>query len=82
MISLKNNEDQILAERAVAYNNCPRSDKTCSRRVREDFEPKLKEIKNQRILENSRPRQEERFLGQVKRDCKLYDRMERRTKTQ
>ena len=32
-------------------------------------------------LENSRHRQEQRPRGQVKRDCKRYDRMDRRTRT-
>ena len=81
MTSLKNEKDQIEAERQVAYNKCPRGDNACRRHVRETFAPPLTDIKNKETIENSRHRQEERTLGQVKRDCKLYDRMDKRTKS-
>ena len=80
MIALKNTRDQIQAEQQVALNNC-RNDKGCIEKVRATYRPKLDDIKNKETLENSRHRQEERTLGQVKRDCKLYEKMERRTKT-
>ena len=80
MTILKNARDQILAEQHVAYNNCPRGDNDCRRAVREKFAPRLAEVKNEETLENSRHRQEERKIGQFRRDCKLDERVERRSK--
>jgi hypothetical protein len=80
MTTLKNARDQLLAEQRVAQNNCPRGDNNCLRSVRESFAPKLAEVKNKETLENSYHSQVERKMGQMKRDCKLYDRIERRSK--
>ena len=82
MTGYKNERDQLLAEQRVAQNNCPRGDNNCLRSVRESFAPKLAEVRNKETLENSYHRQVDRKLGQIKRDCKLYGRMERRGKTQ
>ena len=81
MTALRNTRDQIQAEQQVALSKC-RNDSSCVKSVRETFRPRLDEIKSKETLENSRHRQEERTLGQIKRDCKLYDRMDRRTRTQ
>ena len=80
MTTLKNAKEQLLAEQRVAQNNCPRGDNNCLRSVRESFAPKLAEVKNKETLENSYHSQVERKMGQMKRDCKLYDRIERRSK--
>jgi hypothetical protein len=79
MTSLKNERDQLLAEQDVAYRKCPRGDNNCLRSVRESFAPRLTEVKNKETLENSYHRQVERKIGQIKRDCKLYERIERRS---
>jgi hypothetical protein len=82
MTQLKNWKDSVLAEQHVAHNNCARGDNACHRTVRETFAPRLKEIRNNETLENSRHRQEERILGQVRRECRFDDRVEQRKKTQ
>jgi hypothetical protein len=82
LTQLKNQKDQILAEQHVAHNNCARGDNACHRNVRETFAPRLTAIRNNETLENSRHRQEERILGQVRRECRFDDRVEQRKKTQ
>jgi hypothetical protein len=49
------------------------------RSVREFFAPRLTEVKNKETRENFYHRQVERKIGQITRDCKLYERMERRS---
>ena len=78
MTELKVKRDFYLSEQQIAHNNCPRGDNACHRKVREDFAPKFTEVKNDEIRENFKHREQERILGQLKRDCAIEERMERR----
>ena len=50
-----------------------------TKKDKEAFAPRFTEVKNDELVENNKHREKERNLGQLKRDCAIEERMERRT---
>jgi hypothetical protein len=78
MTMLKTKKDTYQTQEQMAHNNCPRGDNECHRKVKESFAKAYTEVKNEELVENNKHREIERNLGQLKRDCAIEERMERR----